>query len=341
MARLIFIPMPKWRPTEKNNVVHLFFLALLVAMGSVCAQENLLTAKQILEKMAKAMEVSSYQGTVVFLKNDKLEAMKYFHTVNKDRQQERLVSLNSPLREIIRNSDEVKCLFKMTRQVIVDHRPYEHSFIVDVPKNLDELETSYRFEIVGEEDVAMLSAYVVAIQPKDDFRYVRKIWVSKQQFLPLKAVVYDLSGIVLEQVVFTEMQINKQESATKTESSGTPELKSSKLESDSQDQAGFEIAELPQGFKKVFFARKPIHKSGPAVDHLLLSDGFASVSVYLESNKGNASEDSRLPEGIHAVGAINSISRSLADSQLTVLGEVPASTVKFIAENVKLRQPIP
>ncbi|MBK8815247.1 MAG: MucB/RseB C-terminal domain-containing protein [Methylococcaceae bacterium] len=310
-------------------------------MSAVCAQENPLTAKQILEKMAKAMEVSSYQGTVVFLKNDKLEAMKYFHTVQKDSQQERLVSLNSPLREIIRNSDEVKCSFKMTQQVIVDHRPYEHSFIVDVPKNLDELETSYRFEIVGEEDVAMMPAYVVAIQPKDEFRYVRKIWISKQQYLPLKAVVYDLSGVVLEQVVFTEMQINRQEAVTSAEiAKATPAAQPAKDGLDMQNQAAFELSALPQGFKKVFFARKPIHKSGLPVDHLLLSDGFASVSVYLESDKDKDSSDSPLPEGIHAVGAINSMSRRLADSQLTVLGEVPASTVKLIAESVKLRQPL-
>lgn len=319
-------------------MVQLFFVVLLAAIGIVSAAENPLTAKQILKKMAEAMDVSNYQGTVVFLKNDKLETMRYFHTVINDSQQERLVSLNSPLREIIRNSDEVKCSFKMTRQVIVDHRPYEHSFIVDVPKNLDELDASYLFEIVGEEDVAMLPSYVVAIQPKDDFRYVRKIWIAKQQYLPLKAVVYDHSGVVLEQVVFTEMQVNKQGAFEKMDNPG---VHPAKVAPDLQDQAAFEIAALPQGFKKVFFARKPIHQSGSPVDHLLLSDGFASVSVYLESNRDAATADSRLPEGIHTVGAINSMSRSLADSQLTVLGEVPASTVKFIADSVKLRQSAP
>ncbi len=321
-------------------MVQLFFIMLLAVIGVVVAEENPLTAKQILEKMATAMEVSNYQGTVVFLKNDKLEAMKYFHTVDKDKGQERLVSLNSPLREIIRNSDEVKCSYKMTHQVIVDHRPYEHSFIVDVPKNLDGLESSYRFEIVGEEEVAMLPAYVVAIQPKDDFRYVRKIWVSKQDFLPLKAVVYDLSGIVLDQVVFTEMQVNNQGPAKKAESPVIP-VSPGGGGQDLQSQAAFELSVLPQGFKQIFFTRKPLHNSGRPVDHLMLSDGFASVSVYLESTQDESSAASRLPAGIHTVGAINSISRSLADSQLTVLGEVPATTVKFIAESVKLRQPVP
>ena len=324
-------------------MAQLLFVFLYALTGVLFAAETPLTAKQILQKMVTAMEVSNYQGTVVFLKNDKLEAMKYFHTVDKDREQERLVSLNSPQREIIRNSDEITCLFKLTQQVIVDHRPYEHSFIVDVPKNLDDLDASYQFEVVGEEDVAMLPSYVVAIQPKDEFRYIRKIWIAKEQFLPMKAEVYDFAGTVLEQVVFTEMQVNKQPPSKVNVSaklSGLPSQTSVEVVN-SSNQASFEVTALPQGFKQIFFSRKPLHKSDQPVDHLLLSDGFASVSVYLESKKADTTPESHMPEGIHSVGAINSMSRTLADSQLTVLGEVPVSTVKFIAEGVKLRNSAP
>lgn len=327
-------------------MAQLLLVILFAAMGAVSAAENSLTAKQILQKMVKAMAVSNYQGTVVFLKNDKLEAMKYSHSAEKNKEQERLVSLNSPLREIIRNSDEVSCLFKLTRQVIIDHRPYEHSFIVDVPKNLDELDAGYHFEVVGEEDVAMLPSYVVAIQPKDDFRYARKIWIAKEHFLPMKVVVYGLSGVVLEQVVFTEMQVDKgsvrklngsAEAAGFAQRADGAEVASSDL----SGQAAFEVTALPQGFKQIFFSRKPLHQSDQPVDHLLLSDGLASVSVYLETKKVETSPDSRIPEGIHSVGAINSMSRTLADSQLTVLGEVPAPTVKFIAEGIKFRNSAP
>lgn len=322
-------------------MVQVILIILLALTGAASAAESQLTAKQILQKMVKAMAVSNYQGTVVFLKNDKLEAMKYFHTSAKDKEQERLVSLNSPPREIVRNSDEITCVYKLTRQVIVDHKPYEHSFIVDVPQNLDELDSSYNFEIMGEEDVAMLPAYVVAILPKDDFRYVRKIWIAKEQFLPMKAVVYDLAGVVLEQVVFTEIQIDKQPSV-KLETAIAPKFKA--LESsDTSSLASFELTSLPQGFKQIFYSRKPLHKSDLPVDHILLSDGFASVSVYLESKKtGTTAEiEQHIPEGIHSVGAVNSMSRALTGSQLTVLGEVPASTIKSIAEGVKLRASAP
>jgi sigma-E factor negative regulatory protein RseB len=323
-------------------VAQLILIILLIAMGAVTAGESPFTAKQILQKMVTAMAVSDYQGTVVFLKNDKLEAMKYFHSTEKNKEQERLVSLNSPQREIVRNSDEVTCLYKLTQQVIVDHRPYEHSFIVDVPKNLDELDASYQFEVLGEEDVALMPSYIVAIQPKDDFRYIRKIWVTKAQFLPVKAVVYDLSGVILEQVVFTEIQVKNPPLDSKPSLSLDPLVaaKTSAVEtrasSGSSGQAAFETTAVPQGFKQIFFSRKPLHKSEQPVDHLLLSDGFASVSVYLEPKKAGMT-DSRIPEGMHSVGAVNSMSRTLAGSQLTVLGEVPATTVKYISEGIKVR----
>jgi sigma-E factor negative regulatory protein RseB len=317
------------------SVTQVFLVILLAVVGAVSAGEKPLTAKQILQQMVESMAVSDYQGTVVFWKNDKLEAMKYFHTSAKNKEQERLVSLNSPPREIVRNSDEIKCLYKLTQQVIIDHRPYEHSFIVDVPKNLDELDTSYQFELVGEEDVAMLPSYVVAIKPKDDFRYIRKIWIAKGQFLPMKAVVYDLAGLVLEQVVFTEIQVNKKPPGTTAQAANVP------APPNATQAAAFEVTALPQGFKQIFFSRKPLHKSDQPVDHVLLSDGFASVSVYLEAKKADMAADASVPEGIHSVGAVNSMSRTLAESQLTVLGEVPASTIKFIAEGVKLRNPAP
>jgi sigma-E factor negative regulatory protein RseB len=321
-----------------------FLLILLFALaGVVSAADKPLTAKQVLQKMVTSMAATNYQGTVVFLKNDKLEAMKYFHTSAKDKEQERLVSLNSPQREIIRNSDEITCLYKLTQQVIVDHRPYEHSFIVDVPQNLDELDSSYQFEIVGEEDVAMLPSYVIDIKPKDDYRYIRKIWIAKEQFLPMKAVVYGLTGDVLEQVVFTEIQINKQPSVKAVDKplvQKQMDAESVAL-SESPNQASFDVTTLPKGFKQIFFSRKPLHKSDQPVEHLLLSDGFASVSVYLEAKKADTVPEPNAPEAMHSVGAVNSMSRSLADSQLTVLGEVPVTTVKFIAEGIKLRSPAP
>lgn len=288
--------------------------------------------------MTQAMAVLNYQGTVAFLKNGRLETMKYFHAAEKGVQQERLLSLNSPLREIVRDADKVSCLFKATHQVIIDHRPFGSSFLVDMPENLNDLTAVYDFQRAGEEDVAMLPAYVVAVQPKDDFRYGKRIWLEQQHFLPLKVELHDLSGATLEQVVFTDLQVKEAlpfvdvSSAQSAASTGNVQH-IHQFKAQSPGQAPFEVSNLPPGFRELFYTRRPMHNSKQPVEHLLLSDGIASVSIYVEKNIPPSSVEAA---NARAMGAVNFFSRTLGGSLITVMGEVPAKTVKFIAEGIKL-----
>jgi len=322
------------------TVVKRFFVVLLLlSIGQVLADEPEINARQALVKMTHAMEALNYKGTVAFLRNGKLETMKYFHAANNNTEQERLVSLNSPLREIIRDANKVSCHFKTTKQIVVDYRPFASSFLLDIPKNIDDLGGAYRFDLVGEENIAMQLADVIAIQPKDNFRYIRKIWVEKKYFLPLKVVIYDFSGLPLEQVVFTELEVKDSlpfvniKSLDKASSAENKQSEQSANATwlESPAQPAFVVNELPFGFQEVFFTRSPVHNSDQLVDHMVLSDGFSSVSVYMENK--NASMQS----GLQSIGAVNSFSRAIGDFELTVMGEVPATTVKFIAEGIKLR----
>ncbi len=314
-------------------VVKCFFVVFLLSTGIVSAKEPELTARQILMKMNHAMAVLNYQGTVAFLKNGKLEPMKYVHAVKNGVEQERLLSLNSPLREIIRDAGKVSCLFKETQQKMVDYRPFERSFLVDMPGNLDDISAIYEFELVGQESVAMLPSYVITIQPQDNVRYPRKIWVEKRNFLPLKVAVYDNSGTLLEQVVFTDITVKDALSFIPVKSLDTnnPTRHIYPLPTQSSNQAAFAVTAKPTGFREIFFARKPMHNTEQPVDHLLLSDGFTSVSIYMESKSAG------MLSGLQSVGAVNLYSRTINNYQLTVMGEVPAETVKSIAEGLNLR----
>ena len=310
-----------------------FFVALLFSVATISAANTtsntatVLDGKKALFAMSKAMKTSNYQGTVVFLKNGKLEAMKYFHAASHDAEQERLVSLNSPLREIIRNASQVSCHFKTTQQTFVDYRPFERSFLLDIPKNIDELGGIYSFDLVGEENIALLPTYVISIQPRDDFRYTRKIWIEKQYFLPLKAVIYDFSGQPLEQMVFTDFQVKE---SLPFEKEKPYPIDPNHL-SDSATQPPFVVNALPLGFQQIFFTRSPMHNSDQLVDHMVLSDGFSSVSVYMEN------KNTTFQPGLQSIGAVNSFSLPIGEYELTVMGEVPGKTVKFIADSIKLR----
>ena len=306
---------------------------------AVLNAEQVHIGKEALLKMIEAMQSLSFQGTVVFFKDGKLEPMRYFHAFNNGVEQERLVSLNSPLREIIRDAGKVSCVYKATQQVVVNHRPFERSFLIDFPKDLDVLSVSYDVDIVGDDSVALLPAYVISIKPKDKLRYERTIWVDKEHFLPIKVVINNFSSTTLEQYVFTDLEIKSKLPFVdvKVSSADNPVQSLYKLQAQSLEQAAFTVTKLPQGFREIFFTRRPMHNSEQPVDHLLLSDGLASVSVYMEHKNSALKSGLFASKSVESVGAVNFFSQTLGDYELTVMGEVPAETVKLIAEGVKLR----
>jgi len=315
------------------TVVVRLILIVFFSIGSALAEDSKLTAKQVLANMMQAMRVLNFEGTVVFLRNSKLESMKYFHAAARGREQERLVALNSPLREVVRNGALVSCRYNDTQTVVFDQRPYEHSFLVNFSRNLDELTPHYDFALSGVEDVAMFPAYVIDIQPKDEFRYARRIWVEKLQFLPLKVAVYDLGGALLEQIVFTEQHVRAALPFSEMKIALTPPLDQSiqSIPGNAPGALPFTVMNPPAGFKEVYYVHRTMHNSHLPVDHLLMTDGLASVSVYMEN------KNSEIGTGLRSLGAVNFYSRNLENYQVTVMGEVPPLTVKTIAEGIELK----
>lgn len=308
------------------------FIALLLTVSIAYADNGVASAQQWLEKMQVAMKNLNYQGTVVFMKNGQLDTMKYQHSLVDGLEQERLFSLNSPLREITRKSNQVSCLFKETNQKVINHHPVDSSFIINFPQSLDAVNQNYLLGLEGEESVAMQTAQIVSIKPKDQLRYARKVWIAEQNFLPLKVETYHSDGSVLEQVVFTNLQIEnnqlKQDSLNDDQTVQVKHLHATQAEP--YEKARFQLKNWPSGFETVFFIPNSLQKNQKSVDHLLISDGFASVSVYLEPKSGQGIN------GLHALGLVNSVSRVMGDFQITVLGEVPANTVELIAAGISL-----
>ena len=78
------------------------WLSLLAWLTTASANSSPLPEPlALLSAMTQAMTELNYQGTVAIFKNDKLDTLQYFHSVQNGVEQERLLSLNSPLREVI------------------------------------------------------------------------------------------------------------------------------------------------------------------------------------------------------------------------------------------------
>lgn len=309
--------------------------ALFGMFVSAClAAENEPDAEQMLQAMTKAMDSLNYQGTIALYKNDRLDTLKFFHAVSDQGvEQERLLTLNSPIRDIVLDGDKVRCEFVNAQKVTIDHWPARNSLLIDLPKNLSALTRFYQFANAGYGEIAQQAAYIIDIKPKDNLRYGRKIWISQNNFLPLKFELLNQNGFPLEQAMFVDLEIKDSLPIKVHDDEGkTGVLHIHQLQKLPFEQAEFKLNHIPGGFEPVFYTRRTMHGSDKLIDHLLLSDGLSSVSVYLEEYE----ED--MPTVQRSVGAINLYSRKLEPYQLTVMGEVPARAVRYIAEGVELRK---
>ena len=70
-------------------------------------------------------------------------------------------------------------------------------------------------------------------------------------------------------------------------------------------------------------------------EHLVYSDGLATISVYIES----AGPDSNTQAGVNRLGTTHAFSRLTDEMLITVVGDVPAITVKYIGDAVKITSP--
>ncbi|MCG8426641.1 MAG: MucB/RseB C-terminal domain-containing protein [Chromatiales bacterium] len=288
-----------------------------------------------LARMVEAVHTFNYEGTFVYLHDNHMETMKVIHAVRGDNEYERLISLNGTAREVIRDNASVTCVAPDSKSVSVGKRLLGQGFRAIFSADTQELTDNYEFRVLGESRVASRKAKVFAIIPKDNFRYGYRIHLDTETALPLKTDMLDSQGEAVSQLMFTSLRVdNSIESGTesllegKEHYSWQQERPTRKL-ADKESQWYFG-EQLPKGFKKFYHSRRPAPSGQPYTDHLVLSDGLATLSIYIEDGAAK-----NLLSGTSRMGAVNAFGIQISGFHATVVGEVPAVTVEVIAKSLK------
>ena len=202
---------------------------------------------------------------------------------------------------------------------------------MNLPEDPALLERYYRIHLRGQEYVAGALTQVVALEPRDEYRYSRLIWIDADTRLPLKLDVLNEDGQSVEQMVF--MTINTKDPIAPTDLEPTSGARSaitqiSHRETQPVKGLKWSIKDVPSGFQIVSYSTLKRPPSSMPVEHILLSDGFSAVSIYIEGGEG------RKATGTRKMGAINVDSVELDGHLVTVMGEVPLKTVSMIVHGV-------
>ncbi len=160
-----------------------------------------------LQTMAFAAHQTDYTGTFVYQCGNHVETLRITHIADRDGEHSRLENLDGPRREIIRNNDQVRSYIG-NHMIVEERRPQNgREFPALLPQQLTLLDGNYVIKPLNDERVAGLNAHAFVFQPKDNLRYVHKMWAHNDSGLLLKTAVLDERGAVIEQYTFTQLEI--------------------------------------------------------------------------------------------------------------------------------------
>jgi sigma-E factor negative regulatory protein RseB len=297
---------------------------------------------QWLDRMNKALTSTNYDGTYSLWLGGKVELLRIIHRVKDGVVSERLVSLDGSGREFIRTGGDLTCYLPDKRTVLVERRPAEESLFGNFPALNPQTVSSYDIREVARTRVNRRPTRVILVAPRDEYRYGYRLWIDESTAMPLKTQLCDARGRVIEQTFFASLTSNAHipDSAFKPDISteGFQWLRTEQPAAPKEPAASpllfWGALKLPPGFRMTVHSAQVMPGSNDPVDHLVFTDGMASVSVFVETHpvSGPAPVDE---DESATVGTSSAFSTIVDGHKVTAVGEVPPATVRFFANSVK------
>ncbi|WP_280554609.1 MucB/RseB C-terminal domain-containing protein [Halomonas sp. 25-S5] len=187
----------------------------------------------------------------------------------------------------------------------------------------EHLDGLYRLQLSGEERLANRTTLRLDIEPLDGMRYGHRFWLDTATGLPLKHILLDEHGRVVETFQITELR--------------QPQLHQGEIELDrrrARPQDPWHPAWLPTGFiPQPVESRSSRHDDD--IGHRVFSDGLATLSLFVEPVEG---ADQLIP-GMHRLGvsyaAVRQRKLGGRTRQVVAMGELPPGVLLRVADSVE------
>ncbi|MGF1613743.1 MAG: MucB/RseB C-terminal domain-containing protein [Gammaproteobacteria bacterium] len=320
---------------------YLIVLLSLVALGlgSPGRAEASTEAEQWLDKMMQAARSLNYDGTFVYRSGPHLQSMRVIHRVDPDgNRRERLVSLSGVAWEVLRDGAQVTCILPDERSVVIGKNRRRSFLASPVFKAPLQSSQHYEFSVAGADRVAGRPTEIVTVTPLDPYRYGFRLWVDHETGLLLKSELIGEEGLPLEQFVYTSIEMHQEipdqllkpglsGSGFKQYHHGTASKPSAKTSASET----WRVTWLPPGFILSEDASDTIAKPQVSVKRLVYTDGLSSFLVLMEPLESPR----QAQQGLSKMGAVNAYGRLVDGHQVTVFGEVPATTVEQVGNSIE------
>lgn len=287
-------------------------------------------AQDWLIRLSQAEQQQSFQGTFVYERNGSFSTHNIWHRVQDGKVRERLLQLDGSAQEVVRIDGHTQCVSGNLVAGLGD-TPDSSARALDPQK----LKNWYDLAVIGKSRVAGRPAVIVSLTPRDQHRYGFELHLDRETGLPLKSLLLNDKGQLLERFQFTRLDTD---APAERDLQASSECKAVALDSDKA--SAVKAAQvwhsdwLPPGFELSSSGAHKDPNTKVQVSSLMYDDGLARFSVFLEPLNGAVVTDTRTQ-----LGPTVAVSRRLTtpdgEMMVTVVGEIPIGTAERIALSMR------
>ena len=283
-----------------------------------------------LKRLGRAGQ-QSYQGTFIYERNGSFSTHEIWHRVQNGQVHERLLQLDGSAQELVRIDGRIQCV-SGSLVAGVDNSPGASAHEFDPQK----LNSFYEIVVSGKSLVAGRKAVIVSLTPRDQYRYGFELHLDRETALPLKSLLINDKGQLLERFQFTQLKTTTPDARDLQPGSDCKPLSpsSNKASAPTGQAQAWHPQWLPPGFELTRSDVRKDPKTQVLVNSLMYDDGLARFSLFLEPVTGDAAIESRVQLG-PTVAVSRRMSTPQGDIVATVVGEIPMGTAERIILSVR------
>ena len=288
-------------------------------------------AQDWLKRLGQAEQQHSYQGTFVYERNGSFSTHSIWHRVQDGKVRERLMQLDGAAQEVIRADGRTECV---TGKMVSG--PGDVSAVSARQLDTQKLNDWYAVTKTGDSRVAGRPVAVISLTPRDQHRYGFELYLDRETGLPLKSLLLNDKGQLLERYQFTTFATTPPDDSQLTPAGQCRAVApADKGAGQVNSVQAWHSDWLPSGFEQVSSTVRRDPRSKSEVTSLLYDDGLARFSVFIEPVKGAAVPDARVQLGPTAA-VTRHLSTPQGDMMATVVGEIPMGTAERIALSMRV-----
>ncbi|MDU8925064.1 sigma-E factor regulatory protein RseB [Pasteurellaceae bacterium LIM206] len=315
----------------KTRIKRTALCGLLCLAFPAFAQINM-TPKQLLIDMNRAQEQLNYEYSFVQSSVLDINTYQYRHIHVDGKSYAQLATLNGLQQEILLQHNMVSYLHPNSPSFTIKSSKIIDNFPNILNANIDKISRYYDFVALGRNRMAGHLVQTIRIVPKDNFRYQYVVFVDEESHLLLGSDMLDQDADVIERFRVVNFYVGDEEIEPLRNYLGKLNIPPMLVDkSEAKRKFKWQVKWLPSGFTLLSQKVENVGDQNDQIESRLYSDGLFSFTVYVANNS--------LPdkqEGVWKQGSFTIYSETVNDKEITVIGQIPLTTAKRIAQEVKL-----